>query len=57
MVGEFYAPAEESGLRYDDPRLALKWPLPVSVISPKDRAFKFLDEFESQLRSRMAARS
>ena len=33
QVGEFYTPNAESGLRYDDPRLGLKWPLPVSVIS------------------------
>ena len=28
QVGEFYAPAAERGLRYDDPRLGLDWPLP-----------------------------
>ena len=29
QVGEFYAPEAEGGLRYDDPRLGLEWPLPV----------------------------
>ena len=33
QVGEFYAPGFEGGLRYDDPRLGLEWPLPVSVMS------------------------
>jgi dTDP-4-dehydrorhamnose 3,5-epimerase len=33
QVGEFYAPETEGGLRYDDPRLGLTWPLPVAEIS------------------------
>jgi dTDP-4-dehydrorhamnose 3,5-epimerase len=53
MVGEYYTPAAESGLRFDDPRLALKWPLPVSVISEKDQKFRLLDEIESELKQRM----
>ena len=40
QVGEFYTPEAEGGLRYDDPRLGLKWPLPVSVISLKDQGFR-----------------
>jgi dTDP-4-dehydrorhamnose 3,5-epimerase len=39
QVDEFYAPQHERGLRYDDPRLGLTWPLPVSVISPKDASW------------------
>jgi dTDP-4-dehydrorhamnose 3,5-epimerase len=53
MVGEYYTPAAESGLLFDDPRLALKWPLPVSVISEKDQKFRLLDEIESELKQRM----
>jgi dTDP-4-dehydrorhamnose 3,5-epimerase len=55
QVGEFYAPECESGLLHDDPRLGLKWPLPVSVISDKDKVFKRLDEIEPELKSRMSA--
>ena len=36
QVSEFYAPGHERGLRYDDPALGIRWPLPVSVISDKD---------------------
>jgi dTDP-4-dehydrorhamnose 3,5-epimerase len=54
QVGEFYAPGAESGLAYNDPRLMLPWPLPVSIISDKDRDWKFLDEIEPELRRRMA---
>lgn len=30
-------PAEDLAVRYDDPRLAIEWPLPVSAISERDR--------------------
>jgi dTDP-4-dehydrorhamnose 3,5-epimerase len=42
QVDEYYAPHAERGLRFDDPRLGLKWPLPVSNISPKDEAWPLL---------------
>ena len=54
QVGEFYTPSAEGGLRYDDPRLALTWPLPVSVISPKDQAFRPLQEIEDEVKRRMS---
>lgn len=54
QVGEFYAPEAEGGLRHDDPRLGLQWPLPVSVISPKDQAFRALGEIEADVKSRMS---
>jgi dTDP-4-dehydrorhamnose 3,5-epimerase len=53
QVGEFYTPSAESGLRHDDPRLKLPWPLPVQVISDKDQKFAMLDEVEPELRRRM----
>jgi len=54
QVGEFYTPNAEGGLRHDDPRLGLKWPLPVSVMSPKDKAFGYLAEIEPEVKKRMA---
>jgi dTDP-4-dehydrorhamnose 3,5-epimerase len=54
QVGEFYAPAAEGGLRHDDPQLGLQWPLPVSVISPKDLAFRSLREIEADVKRRMS---
>lgn len=53
QVGEFYAPDAEGGLMYNDPRLGLKWPLPLTVISEKDQKFMPLDEVEAELRRRM----
>lgn len=37
-----HAPGHERGLRHDDPALAIAWPLPVSVISDKDRGWPLL---------------
>jgi dTDP-4-dehydrorhamnose 3,5-epimerase len=54
QVGEFYTPNAEGGLRHDDPLLGLTWPLPVSVISPKDQAFRPLREIEDEVKRRMS---
>jgi len=40
QVGEFYTPGYEQGLRYDDPAFNIQWPMPVTVISEKDAAWK-----------------
>jgi dTDP-4-dehydrorhamnose 3,5-epimerase len=53
QVSEFYTPSTESGLMHDDPKLSLKWPLPVSVISEKDKKFRLLAEVEGELKRRM----
>jgi dTDP-4-dehydrorhamnose 3,5-epimerase len=53
-VGEFYTPSADSGLLYDDPRLGLSWPLPVSVISDKDKKFSPLSAIEPELKRRMS---
>jgi dTDP-4-dehydrorhamnose 3,5-epimerase len=55
-AGEFYAPGAESGLRYNDPRLGLTWPLPIGLMSEKDRQWRLLEDFEPELRQRMQAR-
>lgn len=38
-----YAPLHELGVRHDDPRLGIAWPLPVSAISQRDLAHPPLD--------------
>jgi dTDP-4-dehydrorhamnose 3,5-epimerase len=54
QVGEFYTPEAEGGLRHDDPRLALTWPLPVTEITEKDRSFPLLAEIEPEIARRMS---
>jgi dTDP-4-dehydrorhamnose 3,5-epimerase len=42
QVDQAYTPGTEAGLRYDDPALAISWPVAVSVISPKDATWPLL---------------
>ena len=39
-----YHQASEGSLRVDDPRLAIRWPLPVAGLSVRDAAHPFLNE-------------
>ena len=42
QMSEFYAPKLARGLRYDDPKLGIKWPLAVSCISERDESWSLL---------------
>jgi dTDP-4-dehydrorhamnose 3,5-epimerase len=53
QMGEFYAPGTEGGLLYNDPALGLSWPLPLTVISGKDKAWPLLETQGADLRRRM----
>jgi dTDP-4-dehydrorhamnose 3,5-epimerase len=52
-VGEFYSPPHERALRYDDPHLGLTWPLPMTVISDKDRNAPLLETWADRLEQEM----
>ena len=43
QVSAAYTPAAEGGVRWNDPVLAIDWPLPVGTISDKDAAWPDLD--------------
>lgn len=42
MTDAFYAPEHETGLRYDDPALAIPWPLPARDVTARDRGWRLL---------------
>jgi len=42
LVSQFYEPALERGMRYDDPAVGIQWPQPVTVVSDKDVSWPFL---------------
>lgn len=39
-----WTPACEAGIRYDDPRLAIEWPLPAATVSDRDRGYTLIDD-------------
>ncbi|CAO5246246.1 dTDP-4-dehydrorhamnose 3,5-epimerase family protein [Frankia sp. AgKG'84/4] len=49
-----FTPGHDRGLRFDDPRLAIAWPLPVSVVSAKDRAWDLLPAEQAGIASEPA---
>jgi dTDP-4-dehydrorhamnose 3,5-epimerase len=43
QMGEFYAPGNERGFRWDDPTFGIEWPAASdAIISPRDRALPLL---------------
>src|SRR5215813_13228985 len=53
QVGEFYTPGVEGGLLYSDPKLGLTWPLPVTVVSDKDKVAPLLETWSDRLKQEM----
>jgi dTDP-4-dehydrorhamnose 3,5-epimerase len=43
FVDEFYAPEQERGVRWNDPRFAIEWPTAPVVISDKDAQWPLFD--------------
>ena len=44
---DYWAPELERGIRFDDPQLAIAWPVPEPSLSPRDRRHPFLKDAES----------
>ncbi len=42
QMSEFYAPELSTGIRFDDPKLGIRWPLPVTTLSEKDADWPLL---------------
>lgn len=42
QISNFYALDKSVGLRFDDPKLGIQWPLPVTMINDKDRNWPLL---------------
>ncbi len=39
QMSQFYAPASARGVRWDDPAFGIRWPIPVQVISERDKTY------------------
>lgn len=45
---EYYKPGDEGGVRWDDPDLAISWPVSDPLLSPKDRELPSLRELKGE---------
>ena len=43
VVSAAYSPSHESGIRFDDPALKIKWPIRPKILSEKDRAWGLIE--------------
>jgi dTDP-4-dehydrorhamnose 3,5-epimerase len=41
---ESYSPEHSRGLRWDDPRIGIDWPLPDPIVSDRDRSFELISD-------------
>ncbi len=46
---DFYSPADERGIIWNDPALGIPWPTKEPLLSVKDRAYRTLAEMDAQL--------
>jgi len=51
-IDRAHDPAEDVAISFDDPELAIDWPLPVSMVSPRDRAGRPYTEARELLAAR-----
>lgn len=47
LMSSVQVPSAASGIRWDDPALSIRWPLPISMISERDRAWPLLGSAEA----------
>lgn len=46
---EFYSPRDERGIIWNDPALAIGWPVTSPLLSPKDQAYRTLAAMDAEL--------
>ena len=45
---EFYSPRDEGGVRWDDPAIAIAWPIDTPILSERDRQFPPLGQIDTE---------
>ena len=46
---DFYSPKDERGIRWNDPVLAIRWPVSQPILSAKDQTYRTLNQMEAEL--------
>ncbi len=46
---DFYTPKDERGILWNDPALAIPWPVSEPILSAKDRAYRPLSQMQAEL--------
>ena len=46
---EWYSPPDERGIIWNDPALAIAWPVKTPLLSPRDQAYGTLAAMDAQL--------
>ncbi|AEF83274.1 dTDP-4-dehydrorhamnose 3,5-epimerase (dTDP-4-keto-6-deoxyglucose 3,5-epimerase) (dTDP-L-rhamnose synthetase) [Leadbettera azotonutricia ZAS-9] len=47
MSTAFYSKSNEDAVRFDDPKINIEWPIPITIVSDKDKAQFFIgNEFQ-----------
>ncbi len=46
---DYYAPSDERGIIWNDPVLAIPWPVAAPILSAKDQTYKSMADMESEL--------
>jgi dTDP-4-dehydrorhamnose 3,5-epimerase len=47
LMTEYYAPGAGRGIRYDDPQIGIRWPVPVTNVSDRDQQLPAWEDFEN----------
>lgn len=42
QISEFYKPSHSMGIKFDDPKIGVVWPLSSPIISEKDRSYAYI---------------
>ena len=52
QISEYYHPESACGVRWDDEAFGIRWPLPISVISERDRSHPLVNFPDQEQRHR-----
>jgi dTDP-4-dehydrorhamnose 3,5-epimerase len=52
LTSAFYEPSSATGVRWDDPRIGVRWPVDVTIVSERDRSWPLISSDRELARAR-----